>query len=141
MLLRGWSNAATGSCEPRCIGEVSQGAEEGGASFDPHVGHEEREVLLGEVKVGGQAAPSARPEEVEAHRPPRGRRTTTTAAAATAAATTTFFQLLLKVFIVARVIFKRLNQGAAEDGAEDVLVVRRHLPAAEPTQRLPLGDT
>jgi len=47
----------------------------------------------------------------------------------------------LKVLIVARVIFKRLNQGAAEDGAEDVLVVRRHLPAAEPTQRLPLGDT
>jgi len=51
------------------------------------------------------------------------------------------FQLFLKVLIVARVIFKRLNQGAAEDGAEDVLVVRRHLPAAEPTQRLPLGDT
>ena len=46
-----------------------------------------------------------------------------------------FFQLLLKVFIVARVIFKRLNPGAAED----VLVVRRHLPAAEPTPRLPLG--
>ena len=38
-------------------------------------------------------------------------------------------------------IFKRLNPGAAEDGAEDVSVVRRHLPAAEPTQRLPLGDT
>ena len=60
-----------------------------GASFDPHVGHEEREVLPGEVKVGGQAALSARPEEVEAHRPPRGRRpitnTTTTAAAAAAA--------------------------------------------------------
>ena len=51
------------------------------------------------------------------------------------------FQLLLKVFVVARVIFKRLNPGAAEDGAEDVLVVRRHLPASEPTQRLPLGDT
>ena len=27
--------------------------------------------------------------------------------------------------------------GAAEDGAEDVLVVRRHLPAAEPTPRSP----
>jgi len=51
------------------------------------------------------------------------------------------FRLLLKVFIVARVIFKRLNPGAAEDGAEDVLVVCRHLPAAEPTQRLSLGDT
>ena len=48
-----------------------------------------------------------------------------------------FFQLLLKVFIVARAIFKRLNQGAAEDGAENALVARRHLPAAEPTQRLP----
>jgi len=69
------------------------------------------------------------------------RTTTTTAAAATAAATTTFFQLLLKVFIVARVIFKRLNPGAAEDWAEDVLVVRRHLPAAVPTQRLALGGT
>ena len=46
-------------------------------------------------------------------------------------------QLSLKVFIVERVIFKRLNPGAAED----VLVARRHLPAAEPTQRLPLGDT
>jgi len=45
------------------------------------------------------------------------------------------------VFIVARVTFKRLNPGAAEDGAENVLVVRRHLPAAEPTQSLPLGDT
>jgi len=31
--------------------------------------------------------------------------------------------------------------GAAEDGAEGVLVVRRHLPASEPTQGLPLGDT
>ena len=31
------------------------------------------------------------------------------------------FQLLLKVFIVARAIFKRWNPGAAEDGAEDVL--------------------
>jgi len=51
------------------------------------------------------------------------------------------FQLLLKVFIVALVIFKRLNPGAAEDRAEDVLAVRRHLPAPEPTQRLPLGDT
>ena len=51
-----------------------------------------------------------------------------------------FFQLLLKVFIVERVIFKRLNSGAAEDGAEVVLVVRRHLPAAEAMQRLPLGD-
>ena len=51
------------------------------------------------------------------------------------------FQLLLKVFIVALVIFKWLNPGAAEDGAEGVLVVRRHLPAAEPTPRLPLGDT
>ena len=51
------------------------------------------------------------------------------------------FQLLLKVFIVALVIFKRLNPGAAEDGAEGALVVRCHLPAAEPTQRLPLGDT
>ena len=51
------------------------------------------------------------------------------------------YQLLLKVFIVAPVIFKRLNPGAAEDGAGDVLVVRRHLPASEPTQRLPLGDT
>ena len=51
------------------------------------------------------------------------------------------FQLLLKVFIVALVIFKRLNPGAAVDGAQDVLVVRRHLPAAEPTPRLPLGDT
>ena len=50
-----------------------------------------------------------------------------------------FFQLLLKAFIVARVIFKRLNPGAAEDGAEDVLVVRRHLPAAEPMPPLPLG--
>ena len=49
------------------------------------------------------------------------------------------FQLLLKVLIVARVIFKRLNPCAAEDGAEDVLVVRRHMPAAEPTTRLPLG--
>jgi len=48
---------------------------------------------------------------------------------------------LLKVFIVERIIFKRLNPGAAEDGAEDVLVVRRHLPAADPTQRFPLGDT
>jgi len=48
------------------------------------------------------------------------------------------FQLLLKVFIVARAIFKRLNPGAAEDGAEDVMVVRRHLPASGP---LPLGDT
>ena len=51
------------------------------------------------------------------------------------------FQLLLKVFIVARAISKRLNPGAAEDAAEGVLVVRRHLPAPEPTQRLPLGDT
>ena len=51
------------------------------------------------------------------------------------------FQLLLKVLIVALVSFKRLNQGAAEDGAENALVARRHLPAAEPTQRLPLGDT
>ena len=51
------------------------------------------------------------------------------------------FQLLLKLLIVARVIFKRLNPGAAENGAEDVLVVRRHLPASEPTQRLPLSDT
>jgi len=51
------------------------------------------------------------------------------------------YQLLLKVFIVALVIFKRLNPGAAEDGAEDVLVVRRHLPASEPMRRLPLGDT
>jgi len=50
-------------------------------------------------------------------------------------------QSLLKAFIVALVIFKRLNPGAAEDLAEDVLVVRRHLPASEPTQRLPLGDT
>jgi len=49
------------------------------------------------------------------------------------------FQLLLRVLIVARVIFKRLNPGAAEDGAEGVLVVRRHLPATEPTPRLPLG--
>jgi len=48
---------------------------------------------------------------------------------------------LLKVFIVALAIFKRLNPGAAEDGAKGVLVVRRHLPAVEPTQRLPLGDT
>ena len=48
---------------------------------------------------------------------------------------------MLKVFIVARVIFKRLNPGAAEDGAEDVFVVRRHLPAAKPTQSPPLGDT
>jgi len=48
---------------------------------------------------------------------------------------------LLKVLIVAFVIFKRLNPGAAEDGAEDALVVRRYLPTAEPTQRLPLGDT
>jgi len=46
-----------------------------------------------------------------------------------------------QVFIVVRVIIKRLNPGAAEDGAEDVLVVRRHLPAVEPTQRLPFGDT
>jgi len=51
------------------------------------------------------------------------------------------FQLLLKVFILALVIFKRLDPGAANDGAEDVLVVRRHLPASEPTQRLPLGGT
>ena len=50
-------------------------------------------------------------------------------------------QLSLKVFIVERVIFKRLNPGAAEDGAEGALVARCHLPAAEPTQRLPLGDT
>jgi len=50
------------------------------------------------------------------------------------------FQLLLKVLIVVLAILKRLNPGAAEDGAEDVLVVRRHLPAAEPTPRLPLGD-
>ena len=41
---------------------------------------------------------------------------------------------------MARVIFKRLNPGAAEDRVEGVLVVRRHLPAAEPTPRLPLGD-
>ena len=34
---------------------------------------------------------------------------------------------MLKVFIVALVIFKRLNSGAAKNGAEDVLVVRRHL--------------
>jgi len=54
---------------------------------------------------------------------------------AAAAATTTI------VLVVARVIFKRLNPGAAKDGAEDVLVVRHHLPAAEPTQRLPLGET
>jgi len=47
----------------------------------------------------------------------------------------------MKALVVAIVIFKRLHPGAAEDGAEDVLVVRRHLPAAEPTQRLPLGDT
>ena len=52
-----------------------------------------------------------------------------------------FLQLLLKVFIVERIIFKRLNPGAAEDGAEDVMVVRRDLPAADPTQRFPLGDT
>jgi len=51
------------------------------------------------------------------------------------------FQLLLKVLIVELAIFKRLNQGAAEDGVEDVLVVRRHLPALEPTQRLPFDDT
>jgi len=51
------------------------------------------------------------------------------------------FQLLLKVFVVARAIFKRLNPGAAEDGAEDVLVVRFHLPAAELTPRLPSGDS
>jgi len=50
-------------------------------------------------------------------------------------------QLLLKVFIVELVIYRRLNPGAAEDEAEGVLVVRRHLPASEPTQRLPLGDT
>jgi len=48
---------------------------------------------------------------------------------------------LLKVFIVELVTFKRLNPGAAEDGAEGVLVVRRHLQASEPTQRFPLGDT
>ena len=30
-------------------------------------------------------------------------------------------QLLLKVFVVARAIFKRRNPGAAENGAEDVL--------------------
>jgi len=52
-----------------------------------------------------------------------------------------FCQLLLEVLIVARVIFKRLNPDAAEDGAEDVLGARRHLPAAEPAQRLPLSDT
>ena len=40
---------------------------------------------------------------------------------------------------MAIVIFKRLHPGAAEDGAEDVLVVRRHLPATEPTKRFPLG--
>jgi len=51
------------------------------------------------------------------------------------------FQLLFKVFIVAFVIFKRLNPGAATDGAKDVLVVRRHLLASEPAQLLPLGDT
>jgi len=51
------------------------------------------------------------------------------------------FQLLLKVFIVALVICKGLNPGAAEDGTDDVLIVRRHLPASEPTQRLPLDDT
>ena len=38
-----------------------------------------------------------------------------------------------------RVISKRLNPGAAEDGEEDVLVAFRHLPATEPTPRLPLG--
>jgi len=47
----------------------------------------------------------------------------------------------LKVFIVALFIFKRLNPGAAEDGAEGLLVVCRHLAASEPTKRLPLGDT
>ena len=31
------------------------------------------------------------------------------------------FQLLLKVFIVARAIFKRRDPGAAENGAEDLL--------------------
>ena len=50
-------------------------------------------------------------------------------------------QLLLNVLIVALVIYKRLNPGAAEDGAEGVLVVRRHLPAAKPTPPLPLGNT
>ena len=50
------------------------------------------------------------------------------------------FQLLLKVFIVALAIFKRLNPGATEDGAEGVLVLRRHLPAPEPMRRLPFGD-
>ena len=87
--------------------------------------------------------------------PPRTTTTTTTTNnnnnnnnnAAAAATTTTpsnqqkRFQLLLKVLVVARAIFKRLNLGAAVDGAEGVLAVRRHLQAPEPTQRLPLGDT
>ena len=82
---------------------------------------------------------------LKASYPPHTTTTSTTtaaaAAAAAAAANTNFSSNLLEVSIVTLVIFKRLNPGAAEDGAEDVLVVRRHLPAAEPTPRLPLGDT
>jgi len=64
----------------------------------------------------------------------------------------------LKVFAVLRVIFKRRNPGAAEDGSVKVLIVargtfkRRNLgaknvccgarrPGREPPPRLPLGDT
>ena len=55
------------------------------------------------------------PKHSNASFPPRK----TATAAATAAATT--LQLLLKVFVVARVIFKRRNPGAAENGAKGVL--------------------
>ena len=59
------------------------------------------------------------------------RTTTTAATAATAAAaiTTFFFQILLEVLVVARVIFKRWNPGAAEKGAGEVYLAHRHLPA------------
>jgi len=52
---------------------------------------------------------------------------------------------LLKVFIVARAIFKRRNPGAAEDGAEGVLgfldIAMKDLGAHAPPPRLPSGDT
>ena len=43
-------------------------------------------------------------------------------------------QLLLKAFVVARVNFKQRNPGAAEDGAGDVYLAYRHLPAQNPSQ-------
>ena len=45
---------------------------------------------------------------------------------------------MLKVFIMARAIFKRRNPGAAENGAEDVL---GFLSVAIKNQALPFGDT